>query len=113
MTPHAVKLGDLTAAHVGWAAYVHRMIRDLPDAQSCHTVCEKVAAELPTVFIHYRGHFHGTWDHSWLVFRDNPDALLDPYPWASGGGPLLVTLAGVSPWRGLYRGQPVTPAVTA
>jgi hypothetical protein len=109
MIPLCIQLGDITEQHVERAAYVHRLLRDFDgiDRLSCHTACAKLVELLPDWFVHFRGFFADKWDHSWLVFKDSVKVILDPYPWACGSGPLLVTIEGFSPWRYLYQGLAV------
>lgn len=67
---------------------------------SCHMVCRAFAS---TLGIELRdGYFgEGAWTHSWLL--TDAGLIIDPYPWALVGGPVMVSVKDLSPWRGLYR----------
>lgn len=74
--------------------------RGRPVLLSCHMLCRALAAHFPvTCKDGCFGPGHAT--HSWLDVGD--DLLVDPYPWATLGGPLLVYVGGMSPQRFLYR----------
>jgi hypothetical protein len=101
--------GDITHTHLVWKDRIKSLIGNIvepePGKTTCHDVCAQIVKKWPETFLHYRGKFHN-WDHSWLMFRDDPYTILDPYPWACGSGPLLVTTNGMTPWRFLYVGEP-------
>ena len=100
-------LGDITANHLCVWEDVCRYLRYVPDKVdgkpiTCHQVCERVASQFAVELAHVKGKFYG-YDHSWLVFKDDPDVIIDAYPWASAGGPLLLTKTAASPWQYLYK----------
>ncbi|HTM69061.1 MAG TPA: hypothetical protein VL426_07270 [Candidatus Binatia bacterium] len=71
---------------------------------SCHMVCRALAADpaFKGRLLLRDGYFgEGAATHSWLLTEAG--LLIDPYPWAMVGGPVMVSLEGVSPWRSLYR----------
>ncbi len=109
MTPLCVTNGDVTAAHLHYLEVARRLVVGMRDFLSCHEVCAALALKFPEVWEHHRGKFNGVWDHSWLVFRESPGVILDPYPWACASGPLLIVADGyyLNPWRKLYAGKPV------
>ena len=75
MIPLAIKIKDVTQEHVSLRYRVEMFIHEkLPEDLSCHEVCEAVAnaPEFKDVFEWHKGKFHGTWDHSWLVFKVKP-----------------------------------------
>lgn len=91
---------------------IRRTVRRMPDIDlgrndrgervlvSCHMVCRALAGNFG---IECRdGYFgDGAWTHSWLL--TDAGLIIDPYPWAMVGGPVMVHLGGCSPWRSLYR----------
>lgn len=91
---------------------VRQVVRKLPDVDlgrdrrgepvlvSCHMVARALAANFPVAC--KDGYFgEGCATHSWLLTEN--DLVIDPYPWAMLGGPVLVHTGGMSPWRPLYR----------
>lgn len=67
---------------------------------SCHVVARLVKFKFRlTTWTVVDGHF-GRSQHSWLVF--DTTAVMDTYPVASMGGPLLVDISRLSPWASLY-----------
>jgi len=67
---------------------------------SCHMMARATASHFPVRFT--TGYFKGPgWAHSWCVTKENN--IIDPYPWASLGGPLFIVTKDLSPWRQLYR----------
>lgn len=119
MTPLALQRGDIAVSqHLIWQDVATFVAGWLPDFLlgndgliTCHQVCASVCHYInerykKEILIHRKGKFNHC-DHSWLVFADNPEVILDPYPWASASGPLLITTTGMSPWRLLYDGKRV------
>jgi hypothetical protein len=108
MIPYCVKFGDIKPRHLA----VYQELRGYVAATlydgDCHGLCAEIALSYPELR-HVRGKFAGGWEHSWLVFKDDPLTVIDPYPWASGSGPMLITLKHMSPWLGLYREVPDPP----
>lgn len=91
---------------------IRRTVQRLPDVRlgpdrrgeelpvSCHMLCRALAAHYPATC--RDGYFgEGAATHSWLEIA--PLIYVDPYPWAMLGGPVLVYVGGLSPWRRLYR----------
>lgn len=74
---------------------------------SCHAVASVLAPYLPGTRVAH-GVFsvlnHGVdYDHSWLVFDAHADWVLDPYPIAEVGGPVLRHVSPAAPWALAYR----------
>jgi hypothetical protein len=67
---------------------------------SCHMLARAIAAYFPVECAD--GYFTpNQWPHSWLLTsRGN---LIDVYPWAAVGGPVLLVGRALCPWRGLFR----------
>lgn len=107
MTPECIKNGDITPDDRSIFNFV---VDELGrhDYGTCHEACAALAARFPGL-LHRRGRFNGGWEHSWLVLRHRPEVLIDPYPWACASGPVLLTTAGMSPWRFLYVEEPDAP----
>lgn len=71
-----------------------------PELVSCHHLTRALARFFPVA---YRdGHFNGGWCHSWLKVRGEP-FIIDPYPWCTVGGPLLILYDFKSPYFRQYR----------
>jgi len=69
---------------------------------SCHMVTRAIAKIFPELEV-LDGQF-GAWagyDHSWL--KRGHRLIIDPYPWAAVGGPIMVCGDMISPWYRLYR----------
>lgn len=87
------------------------LVAAMDEGLTCHQVCERLVGDTmigPHVR-HVRGKFMAPssygpipFDHSWLVFVDSPDVIIDPYPWACGSGPFIITAEANSPWRLIY-----------
>lgn len=73
----------------------------LPRGTTCHALCRALARPLALQVID--GYFVRSHSHAWLVNPRHPGWLIDLYPWASLGGPRLVSVEPMSPWAGLYR----------
>ncbi len=110
MTPFVMR--DVSKDDFALFRRIRRAVRRMPDpdlgrdecgrpvAVSCHMVCRALAAHLPVSC--RDGYFgEGSATHSWL--RTDAGLIVDPYPWAMVGGPVMVYAEGLSPWRTLYR----------
>ncbi len=124
MKTKAQELGDITRQHMVLFAHVKLMLDcNFPgmelDGLDCHQVCAKLLPEICKIadllngvihprFIsikHWKGKFNH-FDHSWLVVETTYNrVIIDPYPWCSAGGPLMVV--DTLPWSVLYDGEPV------
>jgi hypothetical protein len=104
MIPYCRKVSDITNRQMAVFRKVQAIVDWLPEGLTCHEVCAEVVKRVPQL-IHYRGKFNG-YDHSWLVFTDSC-TLIDPYPWATASGPVILTTAWLSPYKLLYNGGPV------
>ena len=110
MTPFVLR--DVSKHDLALFTQIRRLVRKMPDldlgpdgngrpvAVSCHMLCRALAAHFP---VDCRdGYFgEGAATHSWL--RTGAGLIIDPYPWAMVGGPVMVYAEGLSPWRSLYR----------
>lgn len=72
---------------------------------SCHMVCEALARIFPKLE-HKIGYFQiKGFEHSWLlhpVRQPYQRFIIDPYPWATLGGPLLLVVGAGTPWSRSY-----------
>jgi hypothetical protein len=110
MKPYAVYFvppGDLALFH-----QIEKIVQELPDVDlgvnekgqkvliSCHMVARALARFFPAVRCR-DGYFGNTHKHSWLVTRSS--LVIDVYPIAVTGGPILVDIRFISPWGSLYQ----------
>ncbi len=102
MRTHAEHMGAFKPFELEQLEQVKAILDTLPnsdDSQTCHSICELIAQEIPTLK-HIRGWFDIGWEHSWLVTLEGN--IIDPYPWACKGGPVLLVGAFGAPWHHLY-----------
>jgi hypothetical protein len=100
-------------------SYVEALMRDVAYDISCHEVCQRLEAFLPTQLKWYQGYFGDSHQHSWIHFVEQPDLrerfIIDPYPVAMVGGPILVDtgshLIVPTPWNDLYREADLTDVI--
>lgn len=110
-------LRDVPADVLDLFRRIRRTVRRLPDVDlgrdgrgepvllSCHMLCRALAAHFPVTC--RDGCFGaGNATHSWLQATD--ELIVDPYPWATVGGPLLVYVGGMSPQRWLYNEKDIS-----
>jgi len=73
---------------------------------TCHAVCHSLERRHSPNLVHQRGTFGSFHQHSWLYFKDNPTLIIDAYPVAAIGGPLLLDLGNdlilKTPWKYMY-----------
>lgn len=106
MVPLCIELNDILQYHLDAVDCVKTFMLNTKEKNlSCHDICKMLTDKFPD-FEHWRGRF-AEFDHSWLIFKSDPKIILDPYPWACGSGPLLITTNGMTPWNFLYKGVPV------
>lgn len=83
---------------------VPRILMTNPDA-SCHVICE-ILADMFSEVVHEKGYFGGTHQHSWLRLpvedKKYFGRIIDPYPVACLGGPILVDTNCFTPWARMY-----------
>jgi hypothetical protein len=107
MKTYAEEVQDILPVHQDVFKSICRVVEKLPSGLDCHQVCEALThLSFRSMYLSQeRGYFgYPGAEHSWLFFVNNPNVIIDPYPWASAGSPLLLTLEGVlNPWRFLYR----------
>ncbi|MBI5654115.1 hypothetical protein HZC53_00455 [Candidatus Uhrbacteria bacterium] len=108
MTPYMMRYVD-QETNVLFTAMC-RLISAMPDVElgqdalgetilvSCHMLCRGLAAIYPEAEVR-DGQFMGKYDHSWLTFMD---FIIDPYPVAMLGGPVLLHAVNLAPWSRLY-----------
>ncbi|MEY4744457.1 MAG: hypothetical protein RL272_402 [Candidatus Parcubacteria bacterium] len=107
-----IVLRDIPPDDLALFRNIRRVVRRLPDVDlgidgqgrrvpvSCHMLCRALAAHFPVPC--RDGYFgEGAATHSWLA--TGAGSIIDPYPWAMVGGPVMVYALGMSPWRALYR----------
>ncbi len=110
MTPYVMR--EVSKGDLALYKRIRRTVQRLPDLDlgrdgrgrpvpiSCHMVCRALAAHFPVSC--RDGYFgEGAATHSWLL--TGARLIIDPYPWAMVGGPVMVYAEGLSPWRALYR----------
>lgn len=111
LVPYCVKTGDILPYHDNVYVRVCMYLRSISfesGIPTCHEVCAELAKRIPEL-VHYKGYFAEVNDHSWLVFKDDENTLIDAYPIAVASGPILLTLEGTiaNPWYRLYKGASV------
>ena len=70
----------------------------IKNAISCHMLARAIASFLPLRV--EDGIVMGAWEHSWLVTPHG--SIIDAYPPALFGAPILVDAGSASPWREFY-----------
>jgi len=105
MKPLALQLNDINEKHLEIFQEVCTIVEQLQDGLSCHQVCGIIIQRLYYRKIEWlKGTFAGA-DHSWLRI-ENTEVIIDPYPWATGSGPIILTTCGIlNPWRKIYAGD--------
>ena len=109
MKPYAVSvvpLEDLVLFHK-----IEKIVQELPDINlgigeaggkilvSCHMLARALSSFYPVKCSD--GCFGGTHKHSWLVTRNG--LIIDVYPIAVVGGPILIDTRFMTPWTSLYK----------
>ena len=65
---------------------------------SCHMICRALAKFFP---VKCKDGYFGEFNlHSWLITENR--LIIDPYPVAVVGGPILIDTRYMTPWRSLY-----------
>jgi hypothetical protein len=112
-TSYCIEIGDIKQKHIDTLDKVKEIVKCLlPGASimpNCHWVCMMIVKLYPQLNLEwYKGKFAEVNEHSWLVFKDSPNTIIDAYPVACASGPILLTLEGtiVNPWYRLYKGEP-------
>ena len=113
-TPYCIQTGDIKQKHIDIWYSICDTMRTLqpPDniVVNCHWVCMVLALKLfPSMLEWHKGRFAEVNEHSWLVIKDSPKVIIDPYPIAMASGPILLTTEGciANPWYRLYKGEAV------
>lgn len=94
---------------------IERAVQEMPDIDlgkdkegmpilvSCHMVARAIARIFPEVACEDGYFIKRGVRHSWLVIKRNPELLIDPYPVALVGGPIMVDRGFfMVPWGSLY-----------
>ena len=109
MTPFAAR--DVLPEFQDLVVKVRQIVEALPDLDlgqrvdgspweiSCHTLCRGLADYFSLKCVD--GHYAGYCQHSWIVLER--EIILDPYPVALYGGPIICVAKGASPNKHLYR----------
>jgi hypothetical protein len=115
--------GDLRPGEWGLFRLVSDSIRALPahprfDKVTCHDMADAVSRIWPGQLTAVAGHcVRSTWDHGWVEYTHRMDTrqrlVIDVYPWAASGGPMLYLLDYRTPWHGLFIPAPRYPVVDA
>ena len=110
MTPFAAKMlpkSDLVAFKKIRLVLTRMPDVILPKGQevSCHMIARALARHFPLTYVD--GHFGMRgWRHSWLVTLEGN--IIDPYPWATVGSPLLIDMSNERmPWHHWYIPEPL------
>jgi hypothetical protein len=73
---------------------------------SCHILARALANVFPVKY--KSGYFvNRAYSHSWLVTKSG--IIIDPYPWAMVGGPILIDTRFITPWSQLYQEINLSP----
>ena len=108
MTPYAME--HVTDEDFRLFREIRLVVKELPDVElgigsdgipipiSCHTLTRALAEFFPVQVCD--GYVQSIWMHSWLETRNG--AIIDPYPVAMIGGPILVAVPS-APWEAFYR----------
>lgn len=84
------------------AVTIWQALPSLPRGTTCHALVRAFAPALGLTAVD--GYFGlGGHTHAWLVDKGIEYWVIDVYPWASLGGPMLVCTELLSPWSRLYR----------
>jgi hypothetical protein len=103
MISWAVQVGDITQQDLIDLQNSVGYLKGLHNDLTCHEVCQFLIEQPDLNMWNWvKGKFNH-FDHSWLK-NSKREVILDPYPWCSGSGPLLIYVGGVlNPWRKLYQ----------
>jgi hypothetical protein len=94
---------------------IDKVIQEMPDIDlgenkkrektilSCHMIARALARLFPVEF--KDGYFGGFNTHSWLITRNG--LIIDSYPVATIGGPILIDKRFITAWNSLYREAPL------
>jgi len=70
----------------------------IKNAISCHILARALASFFPVGVA--SGLIQNCWEHSWLITKNG--FVIDAYPVALYGGPVIVDARSCSPWYGFY-----------
>ena len=84
-----------------------QMLKDTNNFSSCHQVSNEISVLLDSFVVYQTGVFDQYHQHSWLLIKNHERYLIDPYPVAMIGGPILLDKAPhliiPTPWNHLYK----------
>ena len=117
MKPYVLK--DIPKEDLVLFKQIERVIQKMPDIEfenkhgkhkeripiSCHVLCQALAKVFPVRCIDGR-FFIPFWRHSWLETKN--ENIIDAYPWALVGGPILVFKDYCTPWSNLYHEEEIS-----
>ncbi len=113
MTPYV--MGDISKEEYELFLEIRVAVREMPDIDlgkdnhgraveiSCHMITRALAEIFPNNFNVKDGHALKGWQHSWVVFKNNPHLIIDPYPIAMVEGPIMVFAMHCTPWGTFYK----------
>jgi hypothetical protein len=114
VTPHVQK--HIPPSLIERHRQICQLVQELPEVDlgrgqdgepiplSCHLVARAVSEVFPFFRVH-DGHFNRFAQHSWLIAYE--EFLLDPYPIAMLGGPILMHVVYPGVWWSLYQDRPL------
>ncbi|MEX1063912.1 MAG: hypothetical protein WD898_01205 [Candidatus Paceibacterota bacterium] len=109
MTPYAITVAPHSDLQV--LAKIIKVMEYMPDIElpdkeevSCHMIARALAEFFP---VQYKdGYFpRKGYQHSWLVTQTGN--VIDAYPWAIVGGPVMLDMRLGSPWNGMFQAHPL------
>ncbi|MBU0546712.1 hypothetical protein KJ735_00830 [Patescibacteria group bacterium] len=89
---------------------IEKIIQEMPDIDfgknkkreeiflSCHMIVRALARLFP---LEIKDGFFGSNTHSWLITKNG--LIIDPYPVAVVGGPILIETRFITVWKSLYK----------
>ena len=108
MTPHAAEIAPPEDLSIFYR--IKRIVQELPDLKFadaaghsdiplfCHLLCRGLSEFFPVKV--QAGWLMEAWEHSWLLTRNG--LVIDPYPVAAIGGPLMLDTRYITPWTEMY-----------
>ena len=106
MTSYTEKHEFVSKEEIALLARVRNMVEKLPNfnfAVSCHMLSRAIAP-LTGLKVKTGWFFTAGWNHSWL--ETSQGNIIDVYPWAQIGGPVLLCTKYFSPWKKIFLSVP-------
>lgn len=117
MTPYVMQ--DISEKEYELFLKIRAIVKEMPDIDlgkdqhgrkaevSCHMITRALAKffsvlQLKDGYVNDR-----MGKHSWLML--NHRLIIDPYPWAMVGGPIMILRAPLTPWRHFYETECTFP----